>query len=546
MEKRSLLAVVLSAVVFIVYYGFFYKPPVPPKPASPVVASPTTSPGAGAKLPETTTPAVVQPTTPASAIPNAPEVTSELDSPVVQAQFSSRSGLPKEWLLNKYFLKPGGQGPNIDLLKEVAGTFPLSLLLYPGQGPVTPNFTLQEGGKSSLNYQTQVGDLQIQQKVEFAATDYTLQVQLRFENRGSAPVTLSPGLRLEVEQNPKSQRGFWIFKEAPNLKFPLYRLGTSVERHPEVDKLGAFQEQSGEISWTGLEDHYFLSMILARTVSPQNRVGYGKVGNAVFTQLQYAPEALAPGQAREFPFTLYLGPKDPGLLKTFGEAQLDKAVDYGWFSLIALPILQLLKLFHSFLHNWGLAIIALTLLIKLILHPLTRKSMASMKAMQALQPQLQKLREKYADNREQLNLQTMELFKRHKVNPMGGCLPMLIQMPIYIALYKVLYNATDLYHAPFFAFYQDLSAPDPYFIMPILLGIFMVLQQKMTPSTADPAQAKIMMFMPVMFSLFMIFLPLGLVLYIFVNTVLTVLQQWMNQKDIHFLDLLKGGKKSVG
>lgn len=541
MEKRSLLAVVLSAAVFIVYYGFFYKPPVKPKASTPVAAAPS-GPAAVPPTPGVSgTPAAA----PTPAAPSSPESTSELESPLVRGKFSSRSGLPVEWLLNKYFLEPGRKGPNIDLLRRVAGNYPLSLLLFPGQGPLTPDFQLAEGGKGFLNYRGQVGDLAVQQRLEFLGTDYTLQVQLRLENRGTAPVTLSPGLRLEVPQNPLSQRGFWIFKEAPNLKFPLYRLGTSVERHPDVDKLGAFQEQSGEISWTGLEDHYFLSMLLARTVSPQNRVAYGKIGGGVFTQLQYAPEALAPGQARDYQFTLYLGPKDPALLKTFGEARLDQAVDYGWFSLIALPILQLLKLFHSFLHNWGLAIIALTLLIKLILHPLTRKSMQSMKAMQTLQPQLQKLREKYADNREQLNLQTMELFKRHKVNPMGGCLPMLVQMPIYIALYKVLYNATDLYHAPFFAFYQDLSAPDPYFIMPILLGVFMVLQQKMTPSTADPAQAKIMMIMPVVFSLFMIFLPLGLVLYIFVNTVLTVLQQWMNQKDIRLRDLLRGGKKTA-
>ncbi|HEX5032977.1 MAG TPA: membrane protein insertase YidC, partial [bacterium] len=216
---------------------------------------------------------------------------------------------------------------------------------------------------------------------------------------------------------------------------------------------------------------------------------------------------------------------------------------FGW---VALPILKLLQLFNAFLHNWGLAIIALTILIKLLLHPLTKKSMASMKAMQNLQPALQKLREKYKDDREKLNVESMELFRRHKVNPMGGCLPMLIQMPIYIALYKVLYNATELYHAPFFGFYHDLSAPDPYYIMPVLLGIFMVLQQKMTPTTVDPAQAKIMMIMPVMFSLFMIFLPLGLVLYIFVNTLLTVVQQYMHQKDISIWGLLKGRRGSPG
>lgn len=542
MEKRSLLAVALSAAVFIVYYGFFYKAPVKPKTtAAAPISTPATTPVANPTTVGTSAPAV----TPTDTIPQAPETHHEMGSSVVQAELSSRSGLPMEWFLKKYFQQPGGKGANIDLLKAAGTQMPLGLLLFPGQGVVFPNLSPGASTDRSMDFQGQVGDISIQEKLEFIATDYTLQIQLRLENRGTAATSISPGLRLEVAQNPLTQRGFWIFKEAPNVKFPLYRLGTSVQRHRDVKKMGPLQEQSGDISWVGLEDHYFLSMILARNVSPQNRVAYGATEGSVFSQLQYGPEALAPGQSREYQFTLYLGPKEPALLKSFGEARLDQAVDYGWFSLIALPILQLLKWFHSFLGNWGLAIIALTLLIKLLLYPLTRKSMQSMKGMQALQPQLQKLREKYADNREQLNLQTMELFKRHKVNPMGGCLPMVIQMPIYIALYKVLYNATDLFHAPFFGFYHDLSAPDPYFILPVLLGIFMVLQQRMTPSTGDPSQAKMMMLMPVMFSLFMIFLPLGLVLYIFVNTVLTVVQQWMNQKDLSLGDLFKGKKSTA-
>ncbi|MFO1463032.1 MAG: membrane protein insertase YidC [bacterium] len=540
MEKKTLLAVVLSSAVFILYYGFIYKPPVAPKPApaSAPVATSSNSPAPPVN------PAVPPASPPAPARPAQAEVLSSLDNAVVETKVSSRSGLPLEWLLKKYFLQPNNQGPNVNLLQALAQEAPLGLLLFPGQAPLSPELQLKESSSQALTYEGQVGDLAIQQKLELGTTDYTLQMSLHLENRGASPQSLSPGLRLQIEQNQATPRGFWIFKEAPNLRFPLYRIGTSVKRHRNVQKLGPFQEEVGELSWAGLEDHYFLRMLLARNVSPQNRVAYGTVGSGVFTQLQYAAEALAPGQARDYVFTLYLGPKDPALLKQFGEAQLDKAVDYGWFGFIALPILTVLKLFYSFLHNWGLAIIALTLLIKLLLHPLTRKSMASMKAMQALQPQLQKLREKYADDREQLNLQTMDLFKRHKVNPMGGCLPMVIQMPIYIALYKVLYNATDLYHAPFFGFYHDLSAPDPYYLLPILLGVFMVLQQKMTPSTsADPAQAKMMMIMPVMFSLFMLFLPLGLVLYIFVNTVLTVVQQYMNQHDLSFTDLFRGRKK---
>ena len=187
-----------------------------------------------------------------------------------------------------------------------------------------------------------------------------------------------------------------------------------------------------------------------------------------------------------------------------------------------------------------MAIIVLTFFIKLLLHPVNKKAMQSMKAMQKLQPRLQELRTKYKDSKEKLNMEMMLLFKTHKVNPMGGCLPMLIQMPVYIALYKVLYNAIELYHAPFFWFYRDLSAPDPYLITPILLGILMALQQKLTPvASMDPAQQKMMLIMPLMFSAFMIFLPSGLVIYIMVNTIMSVIQQYMIHREMSFWDLLK-------
>ena len=188
-----------------------------------------------------------------------------------------------------------------------------------------------------------------------------------------------------------------------------------------------------------------------------------------------------------------------------------------------------------------MAILLLTIFVKVLMNPLTIKSMKQMKEMQRLQPRLAELKEKFKNDKQRLNMETMQLFKSHKVNPMGGCLPMLLQMPIYISLYKVLYNSIEIYHAPFFGFYKDLSAPDPWFILPILLGVSMVLQQKMTPSpSADPAQQQMMMLMPVMFTAFMLFLPLGLVLYIFVNTAMSVTQQWMYRKDIRWRDILRG------
>ena len=250
------------------------------------------------------------------------------------------------------------------------------------------------------------------------------------------------------------------------------------------------------------------------------------------------------GDSKKYSYTLYVGPKDINDLKAAG-AKLDEAIDYGWFTVIAVPILYLLRFFHGLIGNYGLAIILLTIFVKLLLHPINVKSLKSMKGMQQLQPRLKELQLKYKDDKQKLNQETMMLFKAHKVNPMGGCLPMLAQFPIYIALYKVLWNSIELYHAPFFWFYKDLSAPDPYFITPILLGLFMVAQQKLTPSaSADPAQQRMMMIMPVMFTAFMLFLPVGLVVYILVNTVMSVTQQYMYNNGIGIMDLIKKRRKT--
>jgi len=253
------------------------------------------------------------------------------------------------------------------------------------------------------------------------------------------------------------------------------------------------------------------------------------------------PSVVIPiGDTETSSFSVYVGPKDINQLKAVG-VNLEKSIDYGWFTVISVPILYLLHFFYKIIHNYGVAIILLTIFVKLLLHPINAKSLKSMKAMQKVQPQLKELQKKYKDDKQRLNQETMALFKAHKVNPMGGCLPMLAQFPIYIALYKVLWNSIELFHAPFFWFYRDLSAPDPYYITPVLLGLFMVAQQKLMPSTsADPTQKKMMMLMPVMFSVFMLFLPVGLVVYILVNTVMSVTQQYLYNKGIRMRDLIRG------
>ena len=212
---------------------------------------------------------------------------------------------------------------------------------------------------------------------------------------------------------------------------------------------------------------------------------------------------------------------------------LDNTVDFGWFTVFAYPLLNILKWFNQFVHNYGVAIILLTVLLKVALYPLTYKSMKSMKEMAKLQPQLAKVREKYKDDKEALNREMLSLMRTHGYNPAAGCLPMVIQMPIFFALYRVLYSSIELFHAPFAFWIQDLSSRDPFYVTPIFLAGTMFIQQKLTPSTAtDPSQQKMMQMMPLIFGFMMLNLPAGLTLYMLVNALAGIVQQLIMNKKL--------------
>ncbi|MBN22103.1 MAG: hypothetical protein CL678_12555 [Bdellovibrionaceae bacterium] len=241
----------------------------------------------------------------------------------------------------------------------------------------------------------------------------------------------------------------------------------------------------------------------------------------------------------EIPFRIYFGPKDLHQLRMVAPS-LDSLVDFGWFTFLAYPLLSGLKWLYSFLHNYGLAIILLTIFLKLLTFPLNYKSMKSMKRMSALQPKLAALKEKYADDKEALNREMMVLMRTEGYNPVAGCLPMLLQIPVFFALYRVLYSSVELYQAPFMGWLQDLSVADPFYITPVVLTLTMWVQQKLTPNTAtDPAQQKMLQLMPLIFGAFMITLPSGLTVYMLTNMIVSILQQlFLNKK-------LGGSEKSA-
>jgi YidC/Oxa1 family membrane protein insertase len=298
-----------------------------------------------------------------------------------------------------------------------------------------------------------------------------------------------------------------------------------------LEKLRKEEEsvKQGHTEWLAYGNRYFSSVVINQGNEINPDVVFKKTDNFNGAYLRY-PIVLKNGQKDlRFSLKFYVGPKDhKELSKVPG---LKKLIDYGTFSVFAYPLLEILRFFHRFINNYGIAIILLTLFVRALFYPLSQKSMKSMKEMQKLQPKIAALKEKYKDDQKKLNEEQMALFKAHKVNPAGGCLPMLVQLPVFIALYAVLGNSIELFHAPFFGWIQDLSTKDPFYVYPVLMGLAMLLQQKMTPSSGmDPAQQKMMLFMPVIFTFMMINLPSGLTLYIFVSTLLGVAQQ-MSLRD---------------
>ncbi|GAA6136073.1 membrane protein insertase YidC [Oceaniserpentilla sp. 4NH20-0058] len=305
------------------------------------------------------------------------------------------------------------------------------------------------------------------------------------------------------------------------------------ERYHKIDfddiDEGRFKEtiQGG---WVAFLQHYFLS---AWVPNPEAAHTYNtrKAGNSYI--IGYYDEALnvnAGEQASTFT-SLYLGPKDQDLLAETSE-NLELTVDYGWLWWVAQPLFWLLTLIHSILGNWGWAIIFLTILVKLAFFPLSATSYRSMANMRRVAPKLAALREQFGEDRQKLSQEMMGLYKKEKINPLGGCLPILVQMPVFIALYWVLMESVELRQAPFMLWIQDLSLKDPYFILPLIMGVSMFVQMQLNPTPPDPMQAKVMKLMPVVFTVFFLFFPSGLVLYWVVNNLLSIAQQYYITKQI--------------
>jgi len=372
----------------------------------------------------------------------------------------------------------------------------------------------------------------------FNNSNYLMDMGVRVQNNSGAVLQGTPQLALvnrpftDTSANPASRflfAGPAIYADAALTQYK----AKDLEEGPKT--------LQGKIDWAGYEGNYFLAAMVpvdnsGKTFTAQGNAELARVG------LAGDLDTLQTGAVQEYKYHLFFGPKKLDMLKTIG-FNLDRSVNFGWFDVIAKPTLWLLNFFYKFIGNYGIAIILVTVLFKAIFWPITQKGMKSMKNIQKLQPKVAKLKEKYKDDPTRMNQEMMNLYKTYKVNPLGGCLPMVLQIPVFFSLYKVLLQSIELRHAPFMLWINDLSAPDrlwlgfdiPYLgglpVLTLLMGASMFLQQKLSPSTADPTQAKIMMFLPLIFTFMFLNFASGLVLYWFVNNLLSILQQVLINRE---------------
>jgi YidC/Oxa1 family membrane protein insertase len=278
--------------------------------------------------------------------------------------------------------------------------------------------------------------------------------------------------------------------------------------------------------WVAVLQHYFVSAWMPPK-GQRDRFYSRVLSDDIYTLgiKDLTPTTIAPGKSAQLHATVYAGPKAHGRLTKLAEG-MDLTVDYGWLTVISGPLFRLLKFIHGWVGNWGWSIIVLTVLIKLAFYPLSAASYKSMAHMKRMQPKMQSLRERLGHDRQRMNQAMMEMYKKEKINPLGGCLPIAIQIPVFIALYWVLLESVELRQAPFIFWIKDLSVKDPYFVLPILMGVSMFMQQQLAPAQLDPMQRKLMLALPVVFTIFFLAFPAGLVLYWLVNNVLSIAQQW--------------------
>jgi YidC/Oxa1 family membrane protein insertase len=364
----------------------------------------------------------------------------------------------------------------------------------------------------------------------FHRGSYLIDVGYEIENLGSNPLTPSAYFQFVRDKIPP-QGG---------TKFVPTYTGAAIYTDQEKFQKISFDDiekgkvkypQSANNGWMGMLQHYFVAAWLPK--GEEKREFYTKpLENHLFSAGVILPvNTIAPGQVGKISVSLYAGPTESSLNNI--APGLGLTVDYGWLTIIAKPLFWLLTFLQGWVHNWGIAIILLTVLIKLAFFPLSAASYRSMAKMKLVAPKLEIIKQQYGDDKERLHKAMMELYKTEKINPVGGCLPMMIQIPVFISLYWAILSSVELRYAPFFGWINDLSAADPYYVLPLIMGTSMFIQSRLNPAPPDPIQAKVMQIMPIAFSVVFFFFPAGLVLYSVVNNILSIAQQWFITRGLN-------------
>jgi len=543
MERNAIVATVLVICILLGYqwYMAHFEAPVQEAPRA-TTAAPSEQRTAPAQAPQVqpaiTKPSVAQKTHTPTAQLNLQVKEVTVETPLVRAVLSTAGARVTSWQLKKYKLDSGAL---VDLVADPsAKAAPGALSVWVDSEPLDGTFEVdkqqldltQPGASGTLAFkQVTAAGLQIQKQLTFHGDRYDVEIEIAVRNvagdvvAAQPRIAWGPGLRHEQAAH------------ASTIQPPtLWLDGKRVQE--DVAKLSGEKALDGKLSWVALQDTYFAAAFLPKETDLRAFVAKAPKDQGVIGLLG-SKQNLPPGGNLSLNARIYAGPRDLDVLKAVGQ-DLDQLIDLGWFDFLARPALWLLKFLYNYTGNYGIAIILVTVLQKIAFHPLTHKSMKSMQAMQAVQPKIQAIQERYKNNPQKKQEETMALYRKHGVNPMGGCLPMLAQIPIFIALYNALSSSVEMWQAQFL-WIRDLTQPDSLFtvtlwgghaisanLLALLMGVSMWVQQKMSPTTGDPRQAQMMLWMmPIIFTFMFWSFPSGLVLYWLVNNILQVGQQWL-------------------
>lgn len=550
MEKRALIAFGLTLLVLVFWQMFLYKAPE----QAPREVTQQTIPQPGKEAP----PATVKPPTVFTPqdLPKdqlLPQAAAQfeswtVESPLYSARILAPGARVASFKLKQFRETIDAASPPMDVVPgQSTGFIPLAIDLLNHQDwqlstraftTDSPANTVVETEGKKLALTTEVpGKVKVVKTFTFSPDSYVVDLDVKLQNLSPEKLVDQMGMSFYFQP-------YGGMKEDSYNPSQLAVYDKSLNAYELKEVLKKDFTFKSPLQWVGFENNYFLQALV-----PLQESGYEVISRPVdadrgLIQMVYLSDAfqMEPNAEKSFKIRLYFGPKNLPSLDKAGH-NLQGAVDYGWFTFLAKPMLVALNWLYKYVHNYGWAIIIITVLIKLIFWPLTQKSYESMRKMKKIQPKIQQIREKFKDDKEKLNKELMGVYKTHKVNPMGGCLPMVLQIPVFFALYRMLNAAVDLRHEPFLWWINDLTAPDrlpvgfdiPYLgglpVLTILMGVSMFFQQKMTPTGGDPRQEQIMLLLPVIFTVFFVNFPSGLVLYWFVNNVLSIAQQyWINRR----------------